>query len=226
MSSISLPIAYRPIVIGSMTAPSVRCFAAMLAARKVLVDPMQQHLPLRHSHHRYAILGPNGVQQLSIPLVGSTNAMPVPMRQVRISEHARWRHLHWGAIFSAYGNTPYFPYFADDLKQLILDDSQHSLLAMNQQLTQLIIDFLDLPVSVQFLDGDGMEDTSCCDLRNRLGTKRPDNLPIVDVPYHQLWADRHGFQPGLSILDLLMNCGRESIFTLIRMTQTLDLSSL
>ena len=225
MSIPDLPETGRPIVIGSMTAPSVRCFAAMLAARTVFVDPQQRHLPLRHSHHRYAILGPNGVQQLSIPLVGSTNAMPVPMQEVRISEHARWRHLHWGAIFSAYGNTPYFPYIADDLQQHILDDSDPSLLHFNQRLTELIIDFLDLPITVRLMPDAAATEQPCCDLRNRLGTKRPDGLPIVDVPYHQLWADRHGFQPSLSILDLLMNCGRESIFTLMSMAQHFTLNS-
>ena len=224
MRTLNLPETGRPIVIGSMTAPSVRCFAAMLAARTVYVDPQQRHLPLRHSHHRYTILGPNGVQQLSIPLVGSTKAMPVPMQQVRISEHARWRHLHWGAIFSAYGSTPYFPYIADDLQQLILDDSDPSLLHFNQRLTQLIIEFLDLPITIEILPS-GSLDEEYYDLRNRLGTKRPDGLPIVDIPYHQLWADRHGFQPGLSILDLLMNCGRESIFTLMSMAQHFTLDS-
>lgn len=225
MSTLSLPTAGRPIVIGSITAPSVRCFAAMLAAGKVLVDPEQRQLPLRHSHHRYAILGPNGVQQLSIPLVGSTNAMPVPMRQVRISEHARWRHLHWGALYSAYGSTPYFHYIADDLQRLILDDSDPSLLNFNQRLTSLIIKFLDLPVTIETMTSGNISE-DYCDLRNRLGTKRPDGLAIIDVPYHQLWADRHGFQPDLSILDLLMNCGREAIFTLIGMAQNLNLSNL
>ena len=46
---------------------------------------------------------------------------------------------------------------------------------------------------------------------------RPMRCLIVDVPYPQLWAARHGFQPGLSILDLLMNEGREAIFTLQKM---------
>ncbi|MBQ1723787.1 MAG: WbqC family protein, partial [Muribaculaceae bacterium] len=189
-----------------------------LAAGTVYVDPEQRQLPLRHSHHRYSIMGPNGTQKLTIPLVGSTNAMPVPMRQVRISEHANWRHLHWGALYSAYGRTPYFDYIADDLQRLLLDDSDPSLLHFNQRLTHLIIDFLDLPITVQLLDS-SIEADACCDLRQVLGTKRPDGLPIADVPYHQLWADRHGFTPGLSILDLLMNCGRESIFTLMKMPQ-------
>ena len=150
--------------------------------------------------------------------IKGTNAMPVPMRQVRISEHANWRHLHWGALYSAYGRTPYFDYIADDLQRLLLDDSDPSLLHFNQRLTHLIIDFLDLPITVQLLDSSVVAD-ACCDLRQVLGTKRPDGLPIADVPYHQLWADRHGFTPGLSILDLLMNCGRESIFTLMKMPQ-------
>ena len=207
-----------PVVVGSMTAATVRCYAVMLAAGTVYVDPEQRQLPLRHSHHRYSIMGPNGAQKLTIPLVGSTNAMPVPMCQVRISEHANWRHLHWGALYSAYGRTPYFDYIADDLQRLLLDDSDPSLLHFNQHLTHLIIDFLDLPVTVQLLDS-SVEADACCDLRQVLGTKRPDCLPIADVPYHQLWADRHGFTPGLSILDLLMNCGRESIFTLMKMPQ-------
>lgn len=207
-----------PVVVGSMTAATVRCYAVMLAAGMVYVDPEQRQLPLRHSHHRYSIVGPNGAQKLTIPLVGSTNAMPVPMRQVRISEHANWRHLHWGALYSAYGRTPYFDYIADDLQRLLLDDSNPSLLHFNQRLTHLIIDFLDLPVTVQLLDS-SVEADACCDLRQVLGSKRPDCLPIADVPYHQLWADRHGFTPGLSILDLLMNCGRESIFTLMKMPQ-------
>lgn len=218
----------QPVITGSMTAASVRSFAVMLAAGKVYVDSQERHLPLRHSHHRYSILGPNGEQKLTIPLVGSTNAMPVTMQKVRISEHANWRHLHWGALYSAYGRTPYFDYIADDLHQLLLGDDalqDDSLLNFNERLQQLIIEFLDLPIKIAPLPHnstqatDSKEDTEhYCDLRRVLGTKKPDGLPITDVPYYQMWADRHGFVPNLSILDLLMNKGREAIFTLMKMT--------
>ena len=217
-----------PIIIGSMTAASVRAYAAMLAAGVVYVDSQERNLPLRHSHHRYAILGPNGVQKLTLPLVGATNAMHVPMCDVRVSEHANWRHLHWGALFSAYGRTPYFDYIADDLHQLLLGDDalqDDSLLNFNERLQHLIIEFLDLPIKVaplphNFVQAtDNKEDTEhYYDLRRVLGAKKPDGLPITDVPYYQMWADRHGFVPNLSILDLLMNKGREAIFTLMKMT--------
>lgn len=202
---------------GSMAAGSVRCYAAMLQAGKVIVDAEERRLPLRHSHHRYLVDGPNGVQKLTIALEGRTNAMPVPMCDVRISEHGNWRHLHWGALYSAYGKSPYFDYIADDLHSLIVDGHQQSLLEFNTQLQTLIIDFLDLPIEIETKPITTDLLATATDLRGKIGGKKPDTLPITDVPYYQVWATRHGFQPSLSILDLLMNTGRESIYTLKNM---------
>ena len=205
-----------PIVMGSMCAGSVRCYAAMVAAGQVIIDPGETHLPLRHSHHRYAIVGPNGVQQLTVPLTGSTHNMATPMDQVLISEHGDWRHLHWGALYSAYGRTPYFDYIADELHALLVDSGQTSLLQLNLSIHRLVVDFMDLPVSTTVSHD---VPAGAVDLRGRICGKRPDSLPLAEVPYYQLWADRHGFRPGLSILDLLMNTGREGIFTLMHMAQ-------
>ena len=199
-----------------MAAGSVRYYAACVKAGIVAVDTTEQHLPLRHSHHRYAIAGPNGVQQLTVPLVGETNAMHVPLRDVRISEHASWRRLHWGALFSAYGRTPYFDYVASDLEPVIMGNQQW-LLDYNEQLQQVIVDFMDLPI--EFVHACDVDLTNATDLRRALGGKKVDTLPIDNVPYYQVWQDRHGFLPGLSILDLMMNMGRDGILTLLKMTQ-------
>ena len=221
---------------------SVRYWAVALAAGTVYVDPEERHLPLRHSHHRYAIEGPNGVQQLTVPLVGETHNMATPMREVRISEHGNWRRLHWGALYSAYGRTPYFDHIAPDLETIIVDGHQTHLLELNMQLQQLIVEFMDLPIHFVSassptpaspptpLRGErgewgerGASATNVVDLRGKIDMKRPDKLPIIDVPYYQVWADRYGFVPRLSILDLLMNEGREGIFTLLDMARRLTL---
>lgn len=201
---------------GSMAAGSVRCYAAMLQAGKVIIDPDERRLPLRHSHHRYLVDGPNGTQRLTIALDRTTNAMPVRMHDVRISEHGNWRHLHWGALYSAYGKSPYFDYIADDLHSII-GGEQTSLLEFNTALQNLIIDFLDLPIEIETKPITPEIAAEASDLRSLIGGKKPDTLPITDVPYYQVWASRHGFQPDLSILDLLMNTGRESIYTLQKM---------
>ena len=205
------------VVMGSMCAASVRCYAAALKAGTLLVDLDETRLPLRHSHHRYRIDGPNGLQTLTVPLVGSTNNMVTPLRDVLISEHGDWRRLHWGALYSAYGRSPYFDYVADELSRVIHGEQRY-LHDFNGQMHQLIVDFMDLPISTSYGAGEkGAE--SVMDLRGRIAMKKNDTLAIANVPYYQMWTtDREGFVPDLSILDLMMNMGREGIFTLMEMT--------
>lgn len=204
---------------GSMCAGSVRCYAAAVKAGTLLVDLDERRLPLRHSHHRYRIDGPNGLQTLTVPLVGATNNMAAPLRDVLISEHGDWRRLHWGALYSAYGRSPYFDYVADDLSRVI-HGNQRYLHEFNSQLHEVIVDFMDLPLVTRYVGSSDLRDTGCCealDLRGRIAMKRPDDLPITDVPYYQMWTATSGFVNDLSILDLMMNMGREGVITLTQM---------
>lgn len=213
-----MPDSPSAVVMGSMCAASVRCYAAALKAGTLLVDLDERRLPLRHSHHRYRIDGPNGLQTLTVPLVGSTNNMMTPLRDVLISEHGDWRRLHWGALFSAYGRSPYFDYVADDLSRVI-HGSQRYLHEFNSQMHEVIVDFMDLPITTTLLHEANTSEAEVTDLRGRIAMKKPDTLPIADVPYYQMWKGQEGFKANLSILDLMMNMGREGIYTLMEMTK-------
>ena len=191
---------------GSMCAGDVRCYAAMVKAGEVVID------------------APNGAVKLTVPLEGSTNAMPVMMKDVLVSEHGNWRHLHWGALFSSYGKSPFFDYIAHDLQHIIADGEQKSLLDLNMELHRLIVDFMDLPITTTVVTTEQEVDEAlqhgALDLRGKVGLKRGDRLALANVPYYQMWSQRRGsFTPGLSILDLLMNEGREGIFTLLKMSE-------
>ena len=203
---------------GSMCAGSVRCYAAALKTGTLLVDLGERRLPLRHSHHRYRIDGPNGLQTLTVPLVGSTNNMMTPLKDVLISEHGDWRRLHWGALFSAYGRSPYFDYVTDDLSRVI-HGSQRYLHEFNMQLHEVIVEFMDLPLTTHYLDEGEPLGGAVTDLRGRIAMKKPDTLAIANVPYYQMWKNQAGFKPDLSILDLMMNLGREAVLTLLDMTR-------
>jgi len=205
-----------------MCAGDVRCYAAMLQGREVAIDATESRLPLRHSHHRYHIDSPNGTVKLTVPLDGNSNAMPVMMQDVLISEHGKWRHLHWGALYSSYGKSPFFDFIADDLHHIIVDGAQRRLLDFNMDLHRLIVEFLDLPINSRVVTTEKELDEllagGAVDLRGKAGCKKGDLLDVENVPYYQLWSPRRGgFTPCLSILDMLMNEGRESIFTLIKM---------
>lgn len=215
---------------GSMCAGDVRCYAAMVKAGEVVIDATECRLPLRHSHHRYVIDAPNGPVKLTVPLVGSTNAMPVMLKDVLMSEHGNWRHLHWGALFSSYGKSPFFDFIADDLHRII-EGEQNSLLDFNMELHRVIVDFMDLPIATTVATSEQEVEAAlqagAVDLRGKMGGKRGDQLCIDDVPYYQLWSQRRsGFTAGLSIFDLAMNEGREGIFTLLKMTENFDLNNI
>ena len=199
-----------------MSAASVRCYAAAIKCGTWLIDLDETRLPLRHSHHRYRIDGPNGPQTLTVPITGSTNNMATPLRDVLISEHGDWRRLHWGALYSAYGRSPYFDYVADELERVI-HGGQRYLHEFNAQLHGVIVDFMDLPLETRNLDGASLEDYQETDLRGRIAMKKPDTLPIANVAYYQMWSKE--FMPDMSILDLMMNMGREGILTLMEMAR-------
>ena len=61
--------------------------------------------------NRCLIATANGVQALTVPIERYDGAK-CPMRDIRISDHGEWRHLHWNAIVSAYGESPFFMYLS------------------------------------------------------------------------------------------------------------------
>ena len=63
--------------------------------------------------NRCLIASANGVQALTVPVEHSAGNCLV--KDVRISDHGNWRHLHWNALRSAYGKSPFFDYYEDDL---------------------------------------------------------------------------------------------------------------
>lgn len=208
-------------VFSSAYAGSVRYYAAMLGCGcHIGIDDGERvkHHSWIHNHCRIA--GANGVQVLAIPIEKpSADISGYYMRDMRISEHGDWRRIHWGAIFSAYGKTPFFEYIAPDL-QALYNRGDHWLIDFNMALHELIVDFLDIPIAASRCgNGRPLPYHSSSDFRGLIGEKKPDMINrITNKEYYQIWASKHGFVPDLSILDLLMNTGREAIFTLHDMT--------
>jgi hypothetical protein len=196
-------------------AGSVRYFAAMLACDRVIVHTGEKKRKTPWCAHHCRVTGANDEQILTLPLVKPATGA---VNTLEISEHGDWRRTHWGAVFSAFGKSPFFEYIADDLKAIYENREITSLLEFNKSINDLVIDFLDLPLSIEYLDTlpedcDGVED-----FRGKVGMSATDNLDwLKDQQYWQVWRDRHGFKTDQSILDLLMTNGREALFILEKM---------
>ena len=164
--------------------------------------------------NRCIIATTQGTQALTVP-VERTKA---DMMTIRISDHGNWRHLHWNALQSAYGESPFFEYYEDDLRPFFQPDWEF-LFDYNEAIRQKMCELLDIQPRVRFTDDYVREAEG--DYREII---RPKNAgPDADFqprPYYQVYASKHGFLPNLSILDLLMNMGPESIFWLWRILLT------
>ena len=141
------------------------------------------------------------------------------INSVRISDHGNWRHLHWNALKSAYGESPFFEYYEDDLRPFFLPDWEF-LFDFNEAIRQKMCELLDIQPRVspttQFLPPAAVAShPTLHDFRDAIQPKHPAPDPhFTPRPYYQVYRQKHGFLPNLSILDLLMNMGPESVFYL------------
>ena len=176
--------------------------------------------------NRCLIATANGVQALTVPIERYDGAK-CPMCDIRISDHGEWRHQHWNAIVSAYGESPFFVYYEDDIRPFF-ERKWEYLVDFNMAITHKLCELLDVQPNVQLSDeyidaealqarlsGEGGAEVRVDDFRDAIRPKRP--LPDADFTprqYYQVHTLRQGFQPNMSALDLLMNEGPEGIFYL------------
>ena len=166
----------------------------------------------RNRCHFYAA---DGIQSLSFPIVHEGNTHKRPISEVKIDYSTPWILQHKRAIVSAYRTSAYFEYYQDELFA-ILDSKPERLIDLNTKLLEFFLEKTGIKAEIRMTESyGGSED--CEDLREAIHPKRPDdtlkNLKL-EKPYFQVFAEKHGFIPNLSIMDLLFNEGPDSIIYL------------
>ena len=154
-----------------------------------------------------------GVMTLSIPIEKPSGK--VLTRDVRISSHDNWQHLHWTAIESAYQSSPFFEYYQEDLRPFFEPQKFKYLYDFNIELQNTICNLLDITPKIEYSQEYLQPQEGDVDLREVIHPKRPIVEAEKLLPYYQVFLARHGFIPDLSIIDLLFNMGPESIFLLL-----------
>ncbi len=166
--------------------------------------------------NRCVIATTNGLQALSVP-IEKYDGLKCEMKDIRISDHGNWRHLHWNALLSAYGESPFFEFLADDIRPFF-ERRWDYLFDFNLEITHKMCELLDIEPKIRLTEAWGEASPSLPaphDFRDAIHPKHPLADPDFQPRrYYQVYEQKHGFQPNLSILDLLFNEGNESVLYL------------
>lgn len=161
--------------------------------------------------NRCVIASTNGPLALSVPII-KPDTLKSETKDIRISDHGNWRHLHWNALVSAYNMSPFFEYYADDFHPFY-EKKYDFLLDYNEALRELVCQLIDLTPNVSY--SKEYQTALSNDFRESIRPKHNGTDTDFDpVPYYQVFQEKHGFIPNLSIVDLLFNMGPESLLVL------------
>jgi hypothetical protein len=183
--------------------PPINYFARFFLYKNVLIEK-HEHFVKQTCRNRCSIYGANGKLDLIIPL--ESGAERTGVTQKRIAYRDNWRNLHWRSLESAYRSSPYFEFFEQELSPFYKGEKFEFLFDFNTALMTRITELLRLQVNISYTESYQKEYAGIADGRILTQPKFSDKH-FNAVPYYQVFENKHGFIPNLSIADLLFNEG-------------------
>ncbi len=183
-------------------------YRAMATASEVWIEACE-HYTRQTYRNRCRIATANGPMNLTVPVEKPQDGK-TKVKDVKVAHVGNWQAQHWRAMEAAYRTSPFFDYYEDDFRP-IYEKRWTYLWDLNEALNRVVIELLELDIHPQATReykthwGNDVDD-----LREAIHPKKTPLCPTAR-PYYQVFAQKHGFQAGLSVADLLFNMGNEAL---------------
>ena len=193
----------------------IQLYTKLLAYDQICLETQENYLKQTY-RNRCIIAAANGPQALTVPIV-KPDTLKCLTKDIRISDHGNWRHLHWNALVSAYRMSPFFEYYEEDFAPFY-EKKYEFLIDFNEELCRMVCELIDIHPTIERTSEYKMEFAPGeSDFREVIHPKkdfREVDTEFVPQPYYQVFESKLGFLPNLSIIDLLFNMGPESLLVL------------
>lgn len=176
----------------------------MLQADSITFE-MEDNFQKQTNRNRMYIYSPNGVQMLNIPIKHSKEKHQ-KYKDVRIENAFDWQKNHFKSLEAAYRTSPFFEYFEDDMLP-IFEKNHTFIMDLNFEIFEIINNCLGISLPFSKTEEYFHEAINYNDFRFLANGKKD---TFTNDPYTQVFNEKEGFIPNLSILDLLFNEGRHA----------------
>ena len=154
--------------------------------------------------NRAEIYGANGKLKLTIPIKHYHEDIRKSDRNVSIAYDQNWQKSHWKSICSAYRSSPYFEYYESDLYPFF-QKKKTQLFHFNIILIEKLMSLIEHSFDYQVVQCSNVKFDI---LDSLISTKKV--IKSEFKTYIQVFKNKYGFIPNLSILDVLFNLGPDT----------------
>lgn len=185
--------------------PPVEYFALLAKYSSVYIEACENYQKQSY-RNRCLIYAENGIQALNFPVIHENGTFSLPIKDIKVDYSTPWVRKTVKCIDSAYMSSAFYEYYRDEMVS-ILESETETLWELDMSIIRFFMRKIGLATN---LHETPEFDKNC----EEIHPKRPNNILKdlgVDKSYYQVFAQRHGFIPNLSVMDLLFNEGPASI---------------
>jgi hypothetical protein len=198
----------KKLILSTAYFPPVSYFKSIADADMVFIEYHENYIKQTY-RNRCEIPASNGILSLTVP-VKEGSFHKTALRDLQVDYSGEWVRTHLRALKAAYNSSAFYEFYIDDIST-ILNSGHPYLVDMNMEILQMICGMTGIETKIAFTDQFVHSYSDMADLRQTItpGNRKMQST-INSTPYFQVFSDKLGFIPDMSILDLLFNMGPES----------------
>ena len=150
----------------------------------------------------------NGELMLTVPIKHSGKNQPRVYSDIKLDLSSDWKKNHFKSIKICYQSSPFYEFYEDDIISFFNLDFEN-LYDLNFKSIKMVCNWLKIKMPEDIYNEKNKSEYKIQDLTNMSNCKRTSYLK--QKKYNQTFETKNGFINNLSVIDLIFNCGPNSI---------------